>query len=132
MGPTLWNVAFNDVFKVELPPGVQLICYADDTLVVGCADTIAEVECRVNQALDAVTRWIESARLNVAVEKTEAILFTTRRKYNPPTFRLQGVDIKVGKTLKYLGIWLMGSLAFGSTSGRWRRRQRELSAASAG
>jgi len=51
MGPTLWNIAFNDVFKVELPPGVQLICYAGDTLVVGCADTIAEVECRFNQAL---------------------------------------------------------------------------------
>jgi hypothetical protein len=112
LGPTLWNVAFNDLLKVELPPGVQLICYADDTLVVGCADTIEEVESRVNQALDAVTRWIESAKLQLAVEKTEAILFTNRRKFKPPTFRLRGVEIKVASTLKYLGIWFDGKLSF--------------------
>ena len=74
---------------VTVVASVQFICCADNTLVVGWADTIAEVEHRVNQALDSV--WKESARLNVAVEKTEAMLFTT-----------QGVDIKVGKTLKYL------------------------------
>ena len=52
---------------------MQLICYADDTPMIGCTDTIAEVESKVNQALDAVTRWIESTGLNVAVEKIEAI-----------------------------------------------------------
>jgi hypothetical protein len=90
LGPTLWNVAFNGIFKVKIPKGAQLICYANDTLVVGVADTVAEMEDRVSWALDDVTRWIESASLSVAVEKTEAILFTKRRGFEPPTFRLGG------------------------------------------
>ena len=112
LGPTLWNVAFNGIFKVKLPPGVQLICYADDTLVVGVADTVDEVENRVNRALDDVTRWIESAGLTVAAEKTEAILFTKRRKYREPTFRLGGVVIGRCTALKYLGLWFDKNLDF--------------------
>ena len=34
LGLTLWDVAFNGIIRLELPPEVQLICYADDTLVV--------------------------------------------------------------------------------------------------
>ena len=88
------------MFKIKLPPRVQLICYADDTLVLGSADTVAEVETKVNQALEAVTRWIESTGLSLTVEKTEAIIFTTRRKFNPPTFRRQGAESEAEKTSK--------------------------------
>mgnify|MGYP000971892805 CR=1 FL=1 len=73
---------------------MHFICYADDTLVIGSVDTIAEVESKINKALDAVTRRIELAGFNVAVEKTEATWFTNHR--------LLGVEINVEKTLKYL------------------------------
>lgn len=56
LGPTLWDVA-----KVSLPPEVQLICYADFTSVVGCADFVAKVKSRVDQLLKAISHvsWIE-------------------------------------------------------------------------
>ena len=104
LGLLLGCVAFNGIFKVRLPPGVKLICYADDILMVCTAETILAVERRVNRAIEVVTRWIESARLELAVDKTVAILFTTRRKSKSPTFRLQGVEITTKKTMKCLGI----------------------------
>ena len=112
LGPTLWNVAFNGILKLLLPPGVQLICYADDTLVVACADTVAEVESRVNQALEALTKWIELAELELAVDKTEVMLFTKRRKFKPPVFKLAGKEISVSTSFKYLGLWFDKSLSF--------------------
>ncbi len=30
--PLLWNIAFDDILKEEVPPGVNVICYTDDTL----------------------------------------------------------------------------------------------------
>ena len=112
LGPTLWNVGFNGIFKLQLPPGVQLICYADDTLVVASADTIPKVECRVNWALQAITRWIESVGLELAVDKTEVVLFTRRRKFKSPVFRLGELEIGVSTSFKYLGLWFDGKLSF--------------------
>ena len=34
LGPVLWNLAFDKVLRTPLPPSCDLICYADDTLVV--------------------------------------------------------------------------------------------------
>ncbi|XP_026324446.1 uncharacterized protein LOC113233538 [Hyposmocoma kahamanoa] len=34
LGPLLWNLAYDAVLRVALPPGVHLVCYADDTLVI--------------------------------------------------------------------------------------------------
>jgi hypothetical protein len=50
--------------------------------------------------------------LSVTVEKTEAILFTKRRGFEPPTFRLGGAVIKRCTALKYLGLWFDGDLSF--------------------
>ncbi len=35
--PLLWNIASDDILKEEVPPGVTIICYTDDTLVVTVA-----------------------------------------------------------------------------------------------
>ena len=59
LGPTLWNIAFNGILRLRLPAGVKLICYADDTLVVCCGETVTEVELKINRALEDVTRGIE-------------------------------------------------------------------------
>ena len=34
LGPILWNLGYNSVLETPLPTGVQLFCYADDTLVI--------------------------------------------------------------------------------------------------
>ena len=34
LGPSLWNIGFNQVLEAAVPVGVHVVCYADDTLVI--------------------------------------------------------------------------------------------------
>ena len=34
LGPLLWNIAYDAVLRVPMPPDSPLVCYADDTLVL--------------------------------------------------------------------------------------------------
>ncbi len=43
------------------PPGVYVICYVDDTLVVTAENDIPTLERKVNTTLEAMTHWIDSA-----------------------------------------------------------------------
>ncbi len=110
LGSLLWNIAFDDILKEEVPPGVNFICYADDTRVVTAENDISTLERKVNTALEAMTRWIESAGLNLATAKTEAVLFTHRRRFSPPSFRRKGEQIRLCTALKYLGLWFDSKL----------------------
>ncbi len=99
VGPLLWNIAFNEILKEEVPPGVN------DTLVVTAEDDISMLKWKVNTTLEAMTHWIESAGLNLATTKTEAVLFTRRCWFSVPSFCLKGEQIRVCTVLKYLGLW---------------------------
>ncbi len=54
--PLLWNTTFDKILKEEVPPGVTIICYSDDTLVVMAEDDIPMLEWKVNITLDQVSR----------------------------------------------------------------------------
>ncbi len=110
--PLLWNITFDDILKEEVPPGVNVICYADDTLVVTAENDIPTLERKVHTALEAMTRCIELAGLNLATAKTEAVLFTHHRRFSPPSFRLKKEQIRLCTTLKYLRLWFDGKLTF--------------------
>ncbi len=108
----MWNIAFDDILKEEVPPGVNVICYADDTLEVTVENDIQTLKQKVNTTLEAMTRWIESAGLNLATAKTEAVLFTHRRWFSPSSLHLKEEQIRLCTALKYLGLWFDGELTF--------------------
>lgn len=93
VGPLLWNITYNTVLKEELPQGCSLLGFADDTLVVVAAETVAGVEQRANQALEKISRRIGDLGLHIAAEKTEAVLFTSRYKYAFPNIKVCGAPI---------------------------------------
>jgi len=43
LGPTLWNIAYDAVLRVDLPPGGEVLGYADDTLILVEGDSLSEV-----------------------------------------------------------------------------------------
>ncbi len=53
------NSWFGSAYKVIEHMGVNVICYADDTLVVMAENDISTLGRKVNTALEAMTRWIE-------------------------------------------------------------------------
>ncbi len=93
-------------------PGVNVICYADDTLVVMAENDIPMLERKVNTALEAMTHWIELAALNLTTMKMEAVLFTRHRRFSPLSFCVKGEQIRLCTALKYLVLWFDGTLTF--------------------
>lgn len=84
LGPLLWKIMFNGLLRLQTPPGTTTICFADDALVIVEGGTTQELETRANEAVGAVSRWIEEVGLSLSTEKTEAVLFTNRYKFIAP------------------------------------------------
>ncbi len=112
LAPLLWNITFDDILKEKVPPRVSIICYTDDTLVITAEDDISMLQRKVNTALEAMTHWIESVELSLATTKTEVVLFTRHHRFNPPSFRLKGEQIRLCTALKYSGLWFDEKLTF--------------------
>ncbi|RXF73408.1 reverse transcriptase family protein, partial [Desulfovibrio sp. DS-1] len=114
LGPVLWNVGYDWILRVPVLPGIGLICFADDTLLTARAASFAESVDLANAGLAIVVRRIGRLGLKVSPAKTEAIMFH-RRFRNPPadlSVTVQGVDIRVGPQMKYLGLILDGKWLF--------------------
>jgi len=82
LGPLLWNIAYDYVLHINYQrrPGCYLIGYADDTLVLGSASSVEVAQSTINHFLDYVLRRNGNLSLEVAAEKTDAVLFRGRRR----------------------------------------------------
>jgi len=105
LGPHLWNLGYNTVLNgVLLPPGCDIVCYADDTLIIAAGRDWGEARSRANEATASVVRHIG----NLGPQKTEAIYFHNGRIGAPPqdTITVSGVPVPIGARMKYLGLIL--------------------------
>ncbi|CAH2098000.1 unnamed protein product [Euphydryas editha] len=75
LGPLLWNVGYDWVLRGTLPASVRVLCYADDTLVVAKGRDLREVMRSVTAGTTLVVGRIRALGLEVALAKTEALLF---------------------------------------------------------
>jgi len=116
LGPHLWNLGYNAVLEETLlPPGCEIICYADDTLILAAGRDWGEARSRASEATAGVVRHIRDLGLEVAPQKTEAIYFHNGLRGAPPEDSLEvaGVPVPIGARIKYLGLIL---------DSRWRFR----------
>ena len=115
LGPLLWNVGYNTVLEAALPKGVFVTCYAADTLLLACGKDWSRTIRLMEAGLEAVVRKITSLGLEVATNKTESSWFHgLPQNRSPPESWIAVRDdrIKVGTTIKYLGLVLDGRLNF--------------------
>ena len=112
LGPTLWNVLYDDLLKMEQPEGVTLIGFADDIAMAVVAETEHILMYKADTALQRAAEWLEARKLKLAPDKSEAVLLTTKRKIAPICFTILGTPIRLSKAIKYLGVWLDTKLTF--------------------
>ena len=55
LGPTLWNIVYDDVLRLLIPSGIRLLAYADDLALVAKATMSDELEQQVNEALERIS-----------------------------------------------------------------------------
>lgn len=74
-------------------------------------DDIAIVE-KAKAAPRTVTTWQKGRKLLLALEKTVAILLTTKRKLAPIVFHVVGTNITPDKSFRYLSVSLDTKLSY--------------------
>ncbi|KAL1446556.1 hypothetical protein WDU94_003615, partial [Cyamophila willieti] len=111
-GPTLWNCLYDGVLRLNFPQNVQLVAFADDLAVIVVAKTDHELEQLTNDALEKIHNWMSDNQLQVAPEKSEAVLLSGKKKCAPLNIHICGQRIHVKKEVKYLGVILDSRLSF--------------------
>jgi len=101
----LWNVFYDGLLAIEMPPGAQLVAFADDVAVVGVARDGTRMADLLNPVLDDISTWTENG-LQLAPHKTEAIILTRKNTYTAPELLVEGHRIPIKRTVKYLGVEL--------------------------
>ena len=112
LGPTLWNIAYNEIFELDLPEEAEVTGYADDVALTITAPSEELLEHRANEAIDRISQWLKQQALEVAALKSEAILITKTYKIGDFRIELEGEQIEVKNTVKYLGIHIDKRLNF--------------------
>lgn len=113
LGPTLWNVMYDDVMSLEVPEGVRLVCYADDLAVSVTARTARELVSITDTSLHAIDLWMKTNKLRIAAHKTVAIILSGGRRANNIQFEIAGEKIRTSNEAKYLGVIMDTKLNFG-------------------
>lgn len=112
IGPVLWNIFYDGLLRLELPEGAHLIAFADDIAVVTVGHNKELLEKVTNETLDLVGHWMAGNGLGVAPQKSEAVVLTRKWAYTNPVIRYEGVPIAVGRSIRYLGVFLDTRLTF--------------------
>lgn len=115
LGPVLWNLCFDSIPRVKVERGCAVICYADDTLVLGSGRDAETAVIMANIQVARVCRRIAHLGLKVAAEKTEAVLFNRRHgraRVDVPEIRIGSTVVPLSKSMKYLGVYLDSRLSF--------------------
>jgi hypothetical protein len=112
VGPLLWNIAYDRVLRLQFPADVELLGFADDTMVIASGRSITELEMKTHEVLGLVSEEISRLGLSLAVNKTEAVLFTNKYKYVNPNITLNGQTLEMKQQIKYLGMVIDRRLLF--------------------
>jgi len=73
---------YDDLLKIALPEDTELLAFADDVAIVCTAQVPFLLEERLGTALQDVVGWMSENNLELALQKTEAIVFTNRNTRN--------------------------------------------------
>lgn len=114
VGPTLWNVLYDGILNIDMPEGVTLIAYADDLSVLIKALTPDQLETKAELAIEKIVEWMQANLLEIAPDKTEAILLSGKKRCRSLDIRVMGENVPIKKEIKYLGVILDYRLTFGA------------------
>ena len=112
LGPPLWNIMYDGILRITKPAGVDIIGYADDIAIVVVAKHLQDVARNCRSTIQKIKTWLQSAGLELASHKTEAVLISSRKKVERLEVRVDGHIITSRPHIKYLGVLLDHRLNF--------------------
>ena len=112
LGPLLWNIMYDAVLRLVMPPGVSIVGFADDVAIVVVEKYLDDVTYVANKAVRTVRQWLATVGLRLADHKTEAVLVTSRKVRESITLTVGECEVTSKPSLKYLGIQIDARLRF--------------------
>jgi len=111
LSPLMWNLAFDGLLELFDEGPVKACGYADDASLVISGANPHYMVCHMQTAIDKALQWGQAHGLEFSPQKTVAVLFTRKTKYNlPPEIKVSGISVPYSSTVKYLGITLDSKL----------------------
>lgn len=104
IGPLIWDVVYDGVLRIELPPGCETLGFVDDIGMVATATTLEKLREIVAEATALVSGWLESRGQSFAIGKTEWAFVNNKRVPQGFALNLAGVQVAPLPTVKYLGV----------------------------
>ncbi|XP_065359422.1 uncharacterized protein LOC135953441 [Calliphora vicina] len=113
LSPLLWNLAINMLLMKLDSMMCKTVAYADDVAVAVSGKHLDTLSQCLQTSLSTLSQWSTASGLGVNPGKTELVLFSRRYKIPPfPLPRLNGVELKLSDSAKYLGIILDSKLSW--------------------
>nr|XP_041633309.1 uncharacterized protein LOC121503173 [Drosophila kikkawai] len=112
LAPLLWNAMYDGVLRLPLPGRTELVGFADDIAVVVVDKELAGAEELCDRSISRINLWLSSVGLQLAPQKTEAMLVSSRKKVEVATIRVCGASIRSSRAIKYMGVMIDTRLSF--------------------
>jgi len=107
IGPLAWNWSMDDLLNQlrELEDrGTRATAYADDLALLICENSRSNIETSASGAINIILKWCASYKLQIATEKTKAILVKGKLHCERlPRIQVQNRKIEFVNEHKYLG-----------------------------
>ena len=105
LGPSFWNLIFDDMLKQMENHGIETIAYADDLLVTIHGRNRKEIERAGQQAAGLVESWCKAHKLMLSKTKSEMILLKGSLDIaRPPRIKIDNGQIPMKRVVRYLGV----------------------------
>ena len=103
ISPLLFMVMINDVFS-EVPVDIGRSLFADDGALWKRGRNVKHIISKVQSAIDKVTEWGFDWGCRFSVEKTQTVIFTSKRKLEGVKLKMYGKELERVGSFKYLGV----------------------------
>lgn len=112
LGPLLWNIMYDGLLRLKLPRCVKLVAYADDVAAVIVAKHLDEIQHLFDITFEKINQWMDTVNLQLAKQKTEAVLITSRKEVEKIKLKVGDQEITSQPHIRYLGVMLDARLNF--------------------
>lgn len=109
-GPLLWNLILDELLEIDLPKECQIQAYADDVLLICSSKCTKTLEESTNSALEIISEWGKSVKLEFGPTKTKIIAFSNQALNCK--IHTNGTQLNFTDHIKYLGVIIDRQLKF--------------------
>lgn len=122
LGPTLWNIVFNELLDEFEQNGVEVVGFADDVVMVIKGRTRKQLEKNGQRAIDIADKWCKKFKMKLSERKTEMMLCKGKLSIDrPPTIKMANKQIAFVEEFTYLGVTLQYGIMGLKAGGHVRR-----------